>query len=45
MRVRLHVGALCQTVEGLVGHCKDLAFILSKIGSHWRVWSGNETNP
>ena len=38
-------GALYQNEEGFVGHCKGLAFILSKIGSHWMVWHRDETYP
>ena len=41
--VRSHGASSYQNVEGFVGHCKGLAFILSKIGNHWMVWSRDET--
>lgn len=34
---------MCQLEEGFAGHCKDLAFTLCKMGSHWRVWNRDET--
>lgn len=38
-------GSLSQIVEGFVGRCRDLTFILSKRGSHWKLWSRDETYP